>query len=88
MRCMNRKLTIPQLEDALGVTFAEYLLGLSKKGAAPGTIQAIGEAVAMLESGLGLPEVEAFLDNATGGAITSLEDALGVTDVLKALGLA
>jgi hypothetical protein len=70
------------------VTFAEYLLGLSKEGAPPGTIQAIGEAVAMLEEGLGVTAVNEFLDEATGGAISSLEDALGVTDVLEALGLA
>jgi hypothetical protein len=42
----------------------------------------------MLEEGLGVTAVNAFLDEATGGAITSLEDALGVTDVYKALGLA
>ena len=77
-----------QLEDHLGVTFAEYLLGLSKEGAPPGTIQAIGEAVAMLEEGVGITAVNEFLDESTGGAISSLEKALGVTDVYEALGLA
>lgn len=57
------------------------------EGAAPGTIQAIGEAVAELEEGLGIDKVDALLDEATGGAITSLEEALGVTDVEAALGL-
>ncbi|KAH8168762.1 hypothetical protein LIA77_10888 [Sarocladium implicatum] len=80
--------SLTKLEDALGVTFAEYLLGLSKEGAPPGTIQAIGEAVAMLEEGLGVTAVNEFLDKATGGAISSLEEALGVTDIEKALGLA
>jgi len=42
----------------------------------------------MLESGLGIDAVNAFLDNATGGVISSLEGALGVTDIEKALGLA
>jgi hypothetical protein len=41
----------------------------------------------MLEDGLGVTAVNKFLDESTGGAITSIEDALGVTDVLKALGL-
>jgi hypothetical protein len=81
-------LTSQQLQDALGVTFAQYCLGLLDEGADPGTVQAIGEAVAMLEDGLGVTAVNAFLDKATGGAITSISDALGVTDVYKALGLA
>jgi len=42
----------------------------------------------MLEDGLGVTAVNEFLDEATGGAITSIEDALGVSDVLVALGLA
>lgn len=32
-----------QLEDKLGVTFAEKLLGLSKEGASSGDLQAIGK---------------------------------------------
>ncbi|KEY70370.1 hypothetical protein S7711_11337 [Stachybotrys chartarum IBT 7711] len=78
---------LTQLEDALGVSFALYLLGLSEEGAEPGTIQAIGEAVAMIEAGTPVPEVNEYLDRATGGAIVSIEDALGVTDILVALGL-
>ncbi|KID74441.1 hypothetical protein MBR_06540, partial [Metarhizium brunneum ARSEF 3297] len=76
-----------QLEDALGVTFSEKLLGLSRSGAGPGAVQAVGEAVAMLLQGIGLPQVDAFLDSATGGAMSSLEGALGVTDIEKALHL-
>ena len=71
----------------MGVTFAEYLLGLSKEGAAPGVIQAVGEAVAMIESGLHIDVVDAWLDSVTGGAVTSLEETLGVTDIEKALGI-
>lgn len=41
----------------------------------------------MIEDGVGITAVNEFLDDATGGAITSLEDALGVTDIFKALGL-
>lgn len=77
-----------QLEDLLGVSFAEFLLGLSDEGAAPGVIQAVGEAVAMLLNGVGLDSVNAFLDSATGGAVTDLSETLGVTDLEKALGLA
>ena len=57
------------------------------EGAAPGTIQAIGEAIAGLEEGLGIDKVNELLDEATGGAVSSLEEALGITDVEVALGL-
>lgn len=69
------------------MTFAEKLLHLSKKGASPGLLQAVGEGVALLLKGVGLPEIDKFLDNVTGGALTSLEEALGVTDLEKALNL-
>jgi hypothetical protein len=42
----------------------------------------------MLLDGLGLRDVNDYLDQQTGGAITNLEDALGVTDIEVALGLA
>ncbi|KAH7312611.1 hypothetical protein B0I35DRAFT_411314 [Stachybotrys elegans] len=80
--------SLTKLEDALGVTFAEWALGLLDEGASPGTIQAIGEGIAMILDGAGVTAVNEFLDETTGGAITSLEDALGVTDILVALGLA
>lgn len=41
----------------------------------------------MIEAGTPVPEVNEYLDRATGGAIVSIEDALGVTDILVALGL-
>lgn len=78
---------VQQLEDALGVTFAEKLLGLAEGDAPEGTIQAIGEGVALILEGVGVTEVNKFLDAATGGAVTSLSEALGVTDIEKALGL-
>ena len=58
-----------------------------KKGAPPGTIQAIGQAIAGLVSGLGLAEVNALLNEVTGGTVASLEAILGVPDVYVALGL-
>ncbi|CAM1509721.1 Fc.00g000560.m01.CDS01 [Cosmosporella sp. VM-42] len=80
--------SLTKLEGALGVTFAEKLLGLVKEGAPPGAIQAIGEGVAMVLEGASITEVNQFIDNATGVAISSLEGALGVTDIEEALGLA
>ena len=57
-------------------------------GSQAGLIQAVLEAVAMLLEGLGLDEVNAWLDEETGGALTKLEDAVGITDLLEELGLA
>jgi hypothetical protein len=41
----------------------------------------------MYLNGLGYDEVNAFLDDATNGLYTDLNDALGVTDIDEALGL-
>lgn len=41
----------------------------------------------MLLEGTGVNDVNAFLDEATGGTITSLTEALGVDDVEAALGI-
>lgn len=41
----------------------------------------------MLLQGIGLDDVEAWLDGVTGGAVTSLSEVLGVPDVLAALGI-
>lgn len=78
----------PQLEDALGVSFAEKLLGLSQEEAEPGLLQAVGQAVGMLLEGLGVDEVNTFLDATTGGLVSSLSEALGVDDIEAALGIA
>jgi len=45
-------------------------------------------AVYYLEKGLGIADVNDFLDAVTGGTVTSLEKALGVTDLEAALGIA
>lgn len=41
----------------------------------------------MLLEGIGLPEVEAWLDGVTGGAVPNLSEVLGLPDVLAALGI-
>lgn len=69
--------SLSKLEKQLGVTFAEKLLQLSDKGASKGDLQAIGKGVYYLEKGLGIIAVDELLDDLTGGAVTSLEKALG-----------
>lgn len=43
-------------------------------------------SVYYLEEGLGINAVDDFIDMETGGAYTSLEAALGVTDLEAAIG--
>ena len=57
-------------------------------GSQAGLIETVLEAIAMLAEGLGLDEVNDFLNEATGGALKSLEDAAGITELLRRLGLA
>ena len=68
---------ISKLEEKLGVSFAEDFLKLSNSGASPGDLQAVGKGIYYLEEGLGVNAIDKFLDEETGGAITSIEDALG-----------
>ncbi|KAL2112234.1 hypothetical protein VUR80DRAFT_8189 [Thermomyces stellatus] len=82
-----------RIEKTLKNTLADRLTSLSEKGtqgaqSQAGLIQAVLEAVAMLLEGLSLDEVNAFLDEATDGALSDLEDALGIYDLLEELGLA
>ncbi|PWN54454.1 hypothetical protein IE53DRAFT_382946 [Violaceomyces palustris] len=48
-------------------------------------IENIGTAVCYLEAGLGVTATSEFLDKELGGAISDLEEKLGVTDLEKAL---
>lgn len=82
-----------QVEKILGESLGDRLISLSQKGtqqvgSQASLIEAVLEALAMLVEGLGLDEVNAFLDEATGGELTKLEDAVGITDLLEELGLA
>ena len=47
----------------------------------------LGSAVGKLGEGLGLDQVNAWLGEATGGYFTDVEDALGIPDIEKALGI-
>lgn len=80
--------SLSKLEAKLGVTFAEKMLQLSEDGSSPGDLQLLGAGVKMLEDGLGITAVDSFLDKESGGAITSLEKTLGVTDIESAIGAA
>lgn len=51
-------------------------------------VQIVGEALAMVSQGVDLNAVNAYLNAATGGQLTTLEVALGVDNLTEVLGLA
>ncbi|CAO1621960.1 unnamed protein product [Parajaminaea phylloscopi] len=76
---LEQDLGLTQLESGLGLT------GCATKGLSD--LQLLGKAVCYLEKGLGVDKAEDLLDSALGGALTALEDKLGVTDLEQALKL-
>ncbi|KAI5460549.1 hypothetical protein BGZ63DRAFT_248580 [Mariannaea sp. PMI_226] len=78
---------LKRLEDQLGVSFAEKLLAIAKKGGPKGTLQAVGQALKQLLKGVDVKQINKDLSDATGGAVVSLEKTLGIKDVQKALDL-
>ncbi|PTB35777.1 uncharacterized protein TrAFT101_010623 [Trichoderma asperellum] len=68
------------LVDGVGAQ-ATDALGLNN------VVQIVGEAIAMVAQGVDLNAVNAYLNAATGGTITSLEAALGINNLTQVLGL-
>ncbi|KAH6603786.1 hypothetical protein Trco_007232 [Trichoderma cornu-damae] len=89
---------VQKIESALPatVTLADKLVSLaegvgSQATAALGVnnvVQIVGEGIAMVAQGVDLNAVDAYLNAATGGTLTSLEGALGVKNLTGVLGLA
>ncbi|KAL7793817.1 hypothetical protein V8C37DRAFT_377428 [Trichoderma ceciliae] len=86
---------VQKIESALGtVTLASKLVSLVESVGAKATnglslnvVQIVGEAIAMVAQGVDLGAVNAYLNAATGGTITTLEGALGITNLTQVLGL-
>ncbi|KAL6898593.1 hypothetical protein GGI43DRAFT_81480 [Trichoderma evansii] len=68
------------LVDGVGAQ-ATDALGLNN------VVQIVGEAIAMVAQGVDLNAVNAYLNAATGGTVTSLESALGINNLTQVLGL-
>lgn len=74
------------MEKSLGgVPLANKFLDLIHGGLKPAAVQAIGQALAMVQSGLPIDTVNAYLNQATGGAVANLENTLGASDLVSAL---
>ncbi|TWU78436.1 hypothetical protein ED733_008851 [Metarhizium rileyi] len=77
---------LPQVEKALGgIPLANKLLELVRSGLKPVAIQAIGQALAMVQSGLPINAVNSFLNEVTNGTVTNLENTLGANDLVGSL---
>ncbi|PTB53404.1 hypothetical protein M431DRAFT_496704 [Trichoderma harzianum CBS 226.95] len=87
---------VQKIEAVLPVTLAAKLVSLvqgveGKVVATAGinnVVQIVGEALAMVSQGVDLNAVNAYLNAATGGQLTTLEVALGVDNLTEVLGLA
>ncbi|KAG8414187.1 hypothetical protein J3459_014971 [Metarhizium acridum] len=78
--------SLAQIEQALGgVPLANKLLDLIHGGLTPAAAQAIGQGLAMVQSGLPINAVNDFLNQATNGAVANLENTLGASDLVGAL---
>ncbi|EHK18524.1 uncharacterized protein TRIVIDRAFT_225829 [Trichoderma virens Gv29-8] len=86
---------VQKIEAVLPVTLAAKLVSLVQtvEGQVAATaginnvVQIVGEALAMVAQGVDLNAVNAYLNAATGGSLTTLEVALGVNNLTEVLGL-
>ncbi|KAL6797354.1 hypothetical protein GGI42DRAFT_92574 [Trichoderma sp. SZMC 28013] len=86
---------VQKIEAVLPVTLAAKLVSLVQgvEGEVVATanidnvVQIVGEALAMVAQGVDISAVNAYVNAATGGAITTLEGALGVNNLTQVLGL-
>ncbi|RFU81016.1 hypothetical protein TARUN_1199 [Trichoderma arundinaceum] len=86
---------VQQIETALpdGVTLATKLVslanGIGAKASADlgvnNLVQIVGEAIAMVAQGVDINAVNAYLNAATGGAVTTLEGALGINNIVQVI---
>lgn len=81
---------ITGIEDVLGITSLEDSLGLTScedETSGLSDVQLVGKGLCYIEKGLGVTDTEDFLDETLGGAVTDIEDKLGITSLEKELKL-
>lgn len=81
---------ISAAEEKLGVTALEDSIGLNScEGETDGLsdVELISRGLCFLEKGSGITAGEDFLDETLGGAISSLEEQLGISQAEEKLGL-
>ncbi|OAQ96979.1 hypothetical protein LLEC1_02223 [Akanthomyces lecanii] len=73
------------VETALNQPLAHKLLDQVQSGLPPQIVGAVGQALALVEQGVAVQTVDAYVKGMTDGAVPSLEKALGVADIQKVL---
>lgn len=69
----------------MGQPLAHKLISLVQGGLPPQVVQAVGQGIALVEQGVAIQTVDAYVKGQTDGAITSLEQTIGVTNIQKIL---
>ncbi|TQV95145.1 hypothetical protein V2A60_009790 [Cordyceps javanica] len=77
--------SLAKVETALGQPLAERLLALVQGGLPPQVVHAVGQGIALVEQGVAVQTVDAYVKGMTNGAVPSLESALGVSNIQKVL---
>ena len=73
--------TLLKVESVLPMSLAEKLVGLMKEGLPPSIVQAVGQSLALLENGVAIQTVDAYLKSVTGGLLSSLDETLGLNNI-------
>ncbi|KAJ4155084.1 hypothetical protein LMH87_000349 [Akanthomyces muscarius] len=77
--------TMAKVETALNQPLAHKLLAQVQNGLPPQIVGAVGQALALVEQGVAIQTVDAYVKGMTDGAVPSLEKAIGVSDIQKVL---
>ncbi|KGQ07533.1 hypothetical protein BBAD15_g7146 [Beauveria bassiana D1-5] len=75
----------PKVESAIGQPLAQKLLALVQGGLSPQVVHAVAQGIALVEQGVAIQTVDAYVKGMTDGAVTSLDKALGMGNIQKVL---
>ncbi|KAF1733818.1 hypothetical protein CRV24_005348 [Beauveria bassiana] len=73
------------LKSAIGQPLAQKLLALVQGGLSPQIVHAVAQGIALVEQGVDIQTVDAYVKGMTDGAVTSLDKALGMDNIQKVL---
>ncbi|KAH8709713.1 hypothetical protein HC256_009623 [Beauveria bassiana] len=74
-----------KVQSAIGQPLAQKLLALVQGGLSPQIVHAVAQGIALVEQGVDIQTVDAYVKGMTDGAVTSLDKALGMDNIQKVL---
>ncbi|KAM3546971.1 hypothetical protein ARSEF1564_000012 [Beauveria bassiana] len=77
--------SLVKVESAIGQPLAQKLLALVQGGLSPQVVHAVAQGIALVEQGVAIQTVDAYVKGMTDGAVTSLDKALGMDNIQKVL---